>query len=36
MYKCPKCGSTGHKERIEITNEEGGEFALQRNTLKIS
>lgn len=23
MYKCPKCGGTGHKERIEITNEEG-------------
>lgn len=27
MYICPKCGGQGHKEKIEITNEEGEFFS---------
>lgn len=26
MYKCPKCGGNAHKERIDITNDEGEHF----------
>lgn len=26
MFKCPKCGGNGHKERLEIETEEGENF----------